>query len=173
MVGFMNTFLNTIDGAISIIGFTSMILGFIYIGKKLQVLDDLKETVGKIKYNVKVIADFLTKKEPEFDHSKLQSYSPFHLTKEGEEFIILLGFDRVFGEHKKEFFNFIDEEAPQVKYDVELSALKSIYFLLDKPFMNFLKTYMYNHPEKRINSIAPTLGVYIRDHYLAEHVEIN
>jgi hypothetical protein len=158
---------------ITTVGFSSMVVGFIYIGRKLQILDDLKETIGKIKYNVKVIADFLTKKEPEFDHSKLQSYSPFHLTNEGKEFIALLGFDRVFGQYKKDFFDFIDEEAPRVKYDVELSAIKSIYFLLDKSFMNFLKTYMYNHPEKRINSIAPTLGVYIRDSYLAEHPEIN
>ena len=80
---------------------------------------------------------------------------------------------RFFKEHKKDFFDFIDEEDPRVKYDVELSAIKSIYFLLDKTFMNFLKTYMYNHPEKRINSIAPTLGIYIRDYYLAEHPEIN
>ena len=145
----------------------------IYIGRKLQILDDLNGTVEKIKYNVKGIADFLTKKEPEFDHSKLQSYSPFHLTNEGKEFIALLGFDTVFKEHKKDFFDFIDEEDPRVKYDVELSAIKSIYFLLDKTFMNFLKTYMYNHPEKRINSIAPTLGIYIRDYYLAEHPEIN
>ena len=49
----------------------------------------------------------------------------------------------------------------------------SIYFLMDKPFMNFLKQYMYDHPDERIDRLAPTLGVYIRNHYLAEHPEIN
>ena len=38
----------------------------IYIGRKLQILDDLNGTVEKIKYYVKGIADFLTKKEPDF-----------------------------------------------------------------------------------------------------------
>ena len=85
--GRMNTFSDSINGVISIIGFTSTIIGFIYVGRKLQLLDDLKETSEKIKHNVKVIADFLTAKEPEFDVSKLKHYSPLRLTDHGMAFI--------------------------------------------------------------------------------------
>ena len=166
--------MNEFSNLISTIGLAStMIIGFVYIGRKLQILDDIKGTIDKMKHNVKIIADFLTKKEPDFDNSKLKNYSPLQLTDEGLEFVMSLGFDKVFKNHQKDFFDFISEETPQVKYDVELSAIKSINFLLDKSFMNFLKTYMYNHPEKRLERMAPTLGVYIRDHYLAEHPEIN
>ena len=41
--------MNNITNVISVIGFSSMIPGFIYVGRKLQILDDLKITVDKIK----------------------------------------------------------------------------------------------------------------------------
>ena len=106
-------------------------------------------------------------------HQNLSTIVLFQLTDEGVAFIKTLGFNGIFEENKKDFFAFINEEEPRVKYDVELSSIKSIYFLMDKPFMNFLKHYMYEHPEERIDRLAPTLGVYIRDAYLAEHPEIN
>jgi len=83
-----------------------------------------------------------------------------------------LGFDNIFKEHKLDFFNYIDEEKPKLKYDVEFSAIKSISFLSDKPYMEFLKVFFYNNPNKNIENTAPTLGVYIRDKYLEEHPEI-
>jgi hypothetical protein len=169
MVWRMNIFLSII----TTVGFSAMVGGFIYVGRKLQILDDLVDTTEKIKHNVKIIADFLTSKEPEFDVSKLKHYSPLRLTEQGAAFIKILGFDHIFNDNKKDFFAFIDEEEPKMKYDVELSSIKSIYFLMDKPFMNFLKQYMYDHPDERIDRLAPTLGVYIRDYYLAEHPEIN
>ena len=169
MVWRMDIFLSII----TTVGFSAMAGGFIYVGRKLQILDDLVDTTEKIKHNVKIIADFLTAKEPEFDVSKLKHYSPFQLTDHGMAFIKTLGFDRIFRDNKNDFFEFIDEEEPKMKYDVELSSIKSIYFLMDKLFMNFLKQYMYDHPDERIDRLAPTLGVYIRDAYLAEHPEIN
>ena len=56
---------------ISIVGFSSMVLGFIYVGRKLQVLDDLRDTVNKIKCNLKVVADFLTKKFTDFNAAEI------------------------------------------------------------------------------------------------------
>lgn len=168
------------DMILSVLNEVSLLIGiptilgcFLYMGRKFQVLDDLKEDLEKVKHNVKLIADFLTRKEPSFDASKLKHYSPLRLTENGMAFIKTLGFDGVFRDNKKEFFAFINEEEPKVKYDVEFSSIKSIYFLMDKPFMNFLKHYMYEHPEERVDRLAPTLGVYIRDAYLAEHPEIN
>ena len=56
------------------IGFTAMIGGFIYVGRKLQILDDLKITSDKIKGNVKVIGDFLTRNTTNFNRSELAEH---------------------------------------------------------------------------------------------------
>jgi hypothetical protein len=38
--------------------------------------------------------------------------------------------------------------------------------------MKFLKVYFYNNPTRNLENTAPTLGVYLRDRYLADHPEI-
>jgi hypothetical protein len=172
-MGIKDMILSVLNEISLLIGIPTILGCFLYMGRKFQILDDLKEDLEKVKHNVKLIADFLTRKEPSFDVSKLKHYSPLQLTDNGMAFIKTLGFDRIFKDNEKVFFAFIDEEEPKMKYDVELSSIKSIYFLMDKLFMNFLKQYMYDHPDERIDRLAPTLGVYIRDHYLAEHPEIN
>ena len=67
------SFLNEIS---LLIGIPTILGCFLYMGRKFQVLDDLKEDLEKVKHNVKLIADFLTRKEPGFDASKLKHYSP-------------------------------------------------------------------------------------------------
>ena len=173
MVGCMNTFLNSISGAINVVGFTSMIIGFIYIGKKLQKLDELKETVDVVKHNLKIVTDFLIKKFPDFNHEDLRNYSPVQLSEHSREFVRLIGFETVFAENKKDFFAVIDDDIPKMKYDVQNSAIKSIYALSEKPYMDCMKTYLYEHPDRKMDRVASTLGIYIRNAYLAEHPEIN
>lgn len=162
------TFLNIIIT----IGVTSVILGLLYIGRKLQILDDLQLTVNKIKTNVKVVSDFLTRNNSKFNSSELQMYSPLQLTDDGEKFIKEIGFDNVLAKNKPDFFRCIENDNPKLKYDVEISAIKSISALYDKEYMNFLKVYLYNHPNRNLQDTAPTLGVYVRDMYLKEHPEI-
>ncbi|MBU4285169.1 hypothetical protein KKF60_02320 [Patescibacteria group bacterium] len=163
----------TIQQIISYIGIPVMVGALIYIGRKLQILDKLEITSETIKHNIKVVCDFLTKKSSlHFDPKELKAYSPLNLTPQGNQFIKDLGFDNVFKEHKLDFFNYINGEEPKLKYDVELSAIKSIHFLSDKSYMDFLKVFFYNNPARNIDNMAPTLGVYIRDEYLKEHPEI-
>lgn len=155
------------------IGVFSVLAAFIYIGRKLQKLDDLNKTTEKIKINVKVIGDYLTSSSNDFDHSELQSYSPLKLTKEGEKLIDELGFGQVFEQHQDDFCDFIDGENPRLKYDVEIAAIRSVFVLYErKDYMNFLKVFFYNNPKRNIKNTAPTLGIYIRDKYLAKHSEI-
>ena len=163
--------MDTLYQIISTIGIAFTIGILLSMGRKLQILDDMGENITTLKHNVTVIANFLTKNS-EFDPRELKPFSPLQLTDIGRELITSLGFDKVFAEHKQEFFSFIDEEKPKLKYDVEVSAIKSIIFLYDKDFMQFLKIYLYNNPNRSIDNVAPTLGVYIRDAYLAEHPEI-
>ena len=169
----MNTFLNDINGVISVVGFTSMFIGFVYIGRKLQILDELRETVEVIKHNLKVVTDFLIKKFPDFNHEDLRNYSPVQLSEHGKGFIRSIGFDTIFMQNKKDFFGVIEDDLPKMKYDVQTSAIKSIYALSDKSYMDRVKTYLYDHPDRKMDRVAATLGIYVRDAYLAEHPEIN
>ena len=164
--------LPSIITVITSIGLASTIGGFIYVGRKLQVLDDLQITVEKIKINLKLVTDFLTKDNKNFDPAELQSYSPRRLAPEGERFIVEHKFDDIFAEHKADFFRCIAEEDPKLKYDVEAAAIRAISVLSDEDYMSFLKILFYNDPKRNMQNTAPTLGVYIRDKYLAEHPEI-
>lgn len=154
------------------VGVISILGAFIYIGRKLQILDDLKKTTSIIKANVKVIGDHLTKSDKGFNCNELQSYSPLRLTKEGEKIIKNIGFEEIFKAHKNDFYNFIDGESPKLKYDVELASIQSIEALSEKDYMKFLKIFFYNNPDRNLQNFSPTLGVYIRDKYLEAHKEI-
>lgn len=154
------------------IGIVSILGICIHIGKKLQILDHLKSTSEKTKTNLDVVCRYLIKHHTEFDSSELQTFSPVRLTEKGEQAIKELGFDNVFEKYKKDFFDAIDKNNPKLKYDVENSAINTIFTLSEKPYMEFLKVFFYNNPKRNLKNTAPTLGVYIRDKYLAEHPEI-
>lgn len=156
----------------TVIGIPAIIAAFIYVGKKLQVLESLEKTTEKIKANLKVIGDYLTRHHARFDPSELQGFSPIQLTPIGERIIKTIGFEEVFDSHKDEFFEFIASEGPKLKYDVEVAAIKSIFTFAGSPFMDFLKVYLYNNPTRSMDNVAPTLGIYVRDKFLAEHPEI-
>jgi len=79
-----------------------------------------------MKINLKVIGDFLTCNNSEFNPNELQGYSPLELTEEGKRFIHNIGFTSIFTKHKDDFFQCIDNEQPKLKYDVEAAAI-SLY----------------------------------------------
>jgi len=157
---------------ISTIGIVSIVIAFIYIGKKLQILEDVKTCMYRMKINLNVISNYLIRNHTKFNPTELQTLSPFHLTNEGEEFIKKIGFDRVFENNKNTFFDFITAENVKLKYDVENASIKSIFALYDMPCMEFLKVFLYNNPNRNLENTAPTLGVYVRDRYLESHPEI-
>lgn len=154
------------------IGIASVLTAFIYIGKKLQILDDLNQTTEKIKMNVKVIGDHLTKFDTQFDHTELQSYSPLQLTEEGKKLIKTVGFDKIFTDNQGDFYEFIDDEEPKLKYDVEQAAIKAVITFSGQDYMKPLKVFFYNNPKRNLQNVAPTLGVYVRDKYLEDHPDI-
>lgn len=163
--------MNLLD-ILTAIGIPSIIGGLIYIGTRLQILNDLKKTSDTMKGNLKVIGDHLTKYDTQFDPKELQSMSPLQLTDEGRNLIEQIGFDTIVEQHRDDFCDFIDNEKPRLKYDVELAAIKAVMALSDKEYMSPVKVFMYNNPNRTLNNLAPTLGVYVRDIYLESHPEI-
>ena len=164
--------LNIINTTVVTIGLPTIIIASIYVGKKLQVLSSIDTCVDKMKDNLTVISAYLTRNHNKFNPSELKTLSPYQLTPEGNAFIRSLGFHNVFNDQKSDFFGFIDNENVRLKYDVEAAAIKSVYALYEKPYLEFIKVYFYNNPERNLENTAPTLGVYIRDEYLFAHPEI-
>jgi hypothetical protein len=167
----MNT-LTLINAIITLVGIPTIVGVLIYVGRKLQMLDDLKATSDKIKWNVKVVSDFLSRDNSNFNTKELQAYSPLQLTEDGEKLIKEVKLDKAFEENTDDFLNCIESEQPKLKYDVEIAAIKSISMLYDNEYMNPVKVFLYNNPNRSIENVAPTLGVYIRDKYLEMHPEI-
>lgn len=165
----------TFDQALKIImgiGIPAIIGGCIYIGRKLQILDTLQDAINKVKYNIKVIADCLVKAPVQFDHEKLQTYSPIQLTDVGKKYLDDIGFVKIFEDNKKDFFDFIDAEKPTTKYDIEISATKSFLVLFERSYFRPIKEFLYTHPQDHLQAMSKIGGVYIRDSYLEKHPEI-
>ncbi len=164
--------IEAINMVIVYVGVPTIAGALIFIGVKLHTLTVVEKAVEKIKHNMKVMGDYLTRHHTRFDPTELRAFSPLQLTDTGKRLIKDVGFDNVFKENKPAFFSFIDSEHPKVKYDVENAAIKSIYVLVDKLYMQFLKVFFYNNPDRNMENVAPTLGIHVRDSYLEEHKEI-
>ena len=164
--------LQIINVIVVLIGVPSIVGGLIFIGVKLHTLTVIDKSVETIKHNMKVMGDYLTRHHTKFNPAELKALSPLELTDIGKQFLTDNDFEETFKTHKDDFFSFINSEHPKLKYDVEVSATKSIFVLADKPYMEFLKVLFYNQPTRNMENTAPTLGVYVRDAYLAEHPEI-
>jgi hypothetical protein len=166
----MNT--EMVNQIVVYVGVPTIAGSLIFIGSKLQSLSAIEISMGVMKHNMKVVGDYLTKNHTKFNPSELKTFSPLRLTEAGESLIKKIGFDAIFEQNKSKFFTFIDNESPRLKYDIEVSSIKSIHAFADEQFMNPLKVYFYNNPERTMANTSPTLGVYIRDSYLAAHPEI-
>ena len=154
------------------IGIPAIICGCVLIGRKLQILDTLKDTTDKVKHNIKVIADCLVKAPVQFDSEKLQTYSPLQLTDKGTKYLNDIGFIKIFKENEKDFFEFIDTEKPTTKYDTEISATKSFLILFERDYFKPIKEFLYTHPQDSLQAMSKIAGVYVRDSYLKNHSEI-
>ncbi|QQS20881.1 MAG: hypothetical protein IPL87_05055 [Candidatus Moraniibacteriota bacterium] len=137
---------------------------------------DIRRAIADIrilKNNVRAIANSLAKSPNiEFDHSLLKEYSPLQLTEKGEEFLEAKAFDHIFRDNKDVFFASISADKPSSKYDVETSAYKTIFALLEQPFFNPVKKFYYEHPNESIQSFAKVGSIFLRDRYLESHPEI-
>ena len=66
----------------------------------------------------------------------------------------------------------IDLDKPKVKYDVEYSAIKTVFALLDEDYFRPVKVYFYNNPKENMRSFAKLTSIYVRDRYLEKHRKI-
>lgn len=161
-----------VEKIINLVELPSLLLGFLYVGKKLQLLDSMNKSIDALKRNVKVICDHLVSKNDGFDHTLLINYSPLKLKPEAVALLENIGFIDMFNQHSQDFLDLIDSEQPKNKFDVELQSTKAVLILFEKDYFNQVKNYLYNHPNVEYRKFAQVLGVYVRDQYLEKHPDI-
>jgi hypothetical protein len=116
--------LQTINAIIVSLGVPAIVGALIFIGKKLHTLEIVEEAIGKIKHNMKIMGDYLTRHHNKFNPTELKAFSPLQLTEQGTKLIKEIGFDNVFEKNKTDFFAFVDSEHPKLKNDVEVASTK-------------------------------------------------
>lgn len=147
------------------IGIVTIAGMLIYIGRKLQILDSLQETLGKVKVNLKVVTDFLIGQDLPFDHEKLQAYSPTQLTAQGRTYLETTGFVEVFTNHSQDFYSCIEREHPANDYDIENASIRSVISLFNSNNFAPIKDHFYNHPNEDKRAFMRVAGIYVRDQY--------
>lgn len=78
-----------LNAIIITIGIPTIIGALIFIGKKLHLLESLEGDTQKIKHNMKVVSDYLTRHHIEFNPAELRATSPLQLTDAGKDFVKL------------------------------------------------------------------------------------
>lgn len=154
------------------IGIPTIAIALIYVGRKLQILDEVGKAIKKIKNNVLVISNSLIESSVEFDHGKLETFSPVRLTDEGMTHLEKIGFIKIFSDHKEDFLDIIKTEIPKTKYDVENNAKKSVLILMDKDYFQPIKEFLYENPKESKQELVRIAGTYVRDKFLEENKDI-
>lgn len=157
----------TLLDIIQTVGIVAVLGAFLYIGRKLQILDDLKTTTEKIKVNIKVVCDHLIITDGvAFDNGKLQTYSPTKLTDLGLQYLRDLHFLDVFNENQGDFYTYIETEDPKSDFDIEAAATRSVSILFAAQYFQPVKDYFYNNPKTDRNEFIQVAGIYVRDRYM-------
>ncbi len=104
--------LNTINAIVVGIGIPTIIVGAIYIGRKLQILDDLKPLRDKFAIVESRVSDLWADRTA-------PAHSPRQLNDKGESILTGSGIKEVIEEKKNDLFAKVKETNPSNAYDAE------------------------------------------------------
>lgn len=160
----------TIFEIITSIGIPSILLGFIYIGRKLQILDNLQKDVEKIWNEISKHKNGLSKHGEDIEGLKGYigygiSKSPTIPSEKGKKFLEEAGFYKIYPELKERIFKLMDSFRPRTLYDYEKGAEESLKQLQEDPLIDDLKNYAVNHPDESLELIFKVASWVIRDDY--------
>lgn len=179
--GIIKTFMDWLISFLTLFGITPdkypfLVLGVLIIGSAIYIRFAIGKKLGKIKDNVLVVITHLssgTARRGRLDTALIQVMSPMNITPQGHTVLEESGFKEIISnpDHRAEIMFYLSDQKPKTKLDVESFAIVSFSTFLENDFMNSIKTYLYNNPDKR--EVYTTLaGIYIRDEYLKDHPEV-
>lgn len=164
------TALQWVNTAIVAIGLPTIVSALIYIGRKLQVLDNLKDEVDtNIRPDLKDVRERLATWEGK-NAGLYQSQSPISLTKEGKRYLQESGLLAFIDENQDDLMLQCDHDRTmQTPYDVQQISFE-FFDELDLPdeVEQEVKTYAYNHGVS-MDSMRRIGGIYFRDLCLEAH----
>lgn len=152
--------------------FIYLIIWLVILGRKFQILDDLKDSVGKIWDKLEGHTQRLTKLD-----GMIESHSPRTLAEKGNRLLEQSGLKNAVDNHLDELLNFIKEKQPKSLLDIENQSFSSISDSQDKDWMTPVKDFIYNNPkfentDLNIDVIIFIGGIYLRDKYLEKYPEL-
>lgn len=152
-----------------------LIIGIFLYCMSVKFLKPIKTTLGNVKDNILVIATHLSSTaRAKLDSNLIKQMSPLTIQPEGLKILEDSGFVTAFNlsGNKEKIFRVIQDRSPKTKLEVENHSIFAFLdLMINDAFLNPIKAYLYQHPDVR--DTYPTLaGVYIRDKFLEEHLEI-
>ena len=159
------------------IGIPSIIGSCIYIGRKLQILDDLQKSINNLRKDISEIRNEIRKVwEKISDHGEdIQglkthtnygySNSPTVPNEKGKKLLEKTGFYKIYPELKDEIFGLMDSQNLRTLYDYEKGSEKVLQQLRNNPAIDPLKNYAVNHPDESLELIFKVASWVVRDDY--------
>lgn len=175
----LNNFIAILNQIVIIIGVPAIIAGLIYIGKKLQILEDLKEESKSIESFSKCATGAIIEMQTHlagkgFLINQKLAYtagSPLKLTEFGETMMQESGFAKIISDEEKRkiLIDMVKGKNPQNNYDIQEFSMKTMAELAEKnnPVAVPLKEYAY---EKGLplELILNSAGIVLRDEVMKE-----
>lgn len=168
-----------INLATSIIGGLTVVAGwFLIMGRKFQILDDLKTNFEKLGNKFDKLGDrigsiqiTLTKHDCDIKNIKTNTvgvtHSPTVPSEEGKKLLEESGFNKIYPKIKPRIFQTMDEQNLRTLYDYQEWGENALHLLIleNDPIVDPLKDYVVNHPNYSLNLIFRVASWMIRDDY--------
>lgn len=152
------------------IGIPSIIGAFIYIGKKLQILDTVEEKCKDIESIDKRLIRVETKLGIPV---AITGFSPFRLTPIGEKILEESSMKKMVMDFKDQLLQIIKKKNPKTAYDVQ-ETTREVFQEFDFGAENLekIKDYCFHNPQWGISDILDTGAVYFFREVVAPEFKI-
>lgn len=145
----------------------------VFIGRKLQIMDDLKTGFRELQTDVRDLIGRIAKMEGKLEGVSA-SASPVQPTELGARYIKESGLEKILDERKISLCDNLKNLLPQnyVEYDVQEVARRVMLSLKDEPIMRPVKEYAFKEGVE-VEVILGVGALWLRDDFLKLPREIN
>lgn len=160
------TIWSALQSMVLYLGIPVIIGVLIHIGRKLQVIDDLKSGFNSLQTDVRDLISRISKMEGRLEGVSA-SASPVQPTELGAKYIRESGLENILNENKNTLFDTLKKMLPAnyAEYDVQESARRVMMSLKDSSIMRPVKEYAFKEGIE-IEVILGVGGLWLRDDFL-------
>ncbi len=151
----------------AVIGGVIVALGWVHVlGRKFQIIDDLKTGLSEIKQDIKILIDRISKLEGAIT-GIVRKASPLSSTEVGAWYIKESGLEKILEERKDWLLQNIRHSLPQnyTDYDVQETARRVLLSLKDDLMMRPVKEFAFQNALE-VGTILGAGALWLRDDFL-------